>query len=111
MAEIEQDLSDRRSSHRIRRKPLRNLGNALNHALKDQSSFIIEGHTDKVGTRVYNEELSKRRAEAVRDYLVSEMAVSADRLQTSGKGFSEPVDPRHPYAAKNRRVVVVNTAN
>jgi outer membrane protein OmpA-like peptidoglycan-associated protein len=88
---------------------LRVLGNALNHALKDQNSFVIEGHTDKAGTRAYNEELSQRRADAVKDYLVKEMAVSADRLQAVGKGFSEPVDPRRPYGAENRRVVVVNT--
>jgi len=35
--------------------------------------------------------------------------VSADRLQTVGKGFSEPANQRQPYAGENRRVVVVNT--
>jgi outer membrane protein OmpA-like peptidoglycan-associated protein len=88
---------------------LRNLGNALNQQLKDEKLFVIEGHTDKAGTRAYNDELSKRRADAVKDYLVRELGVSADRLQTVGKGFSEPADPRHPYAGENRRVVVVNT--
>jgi outer membrane protein OmpA-like peptidoglycan-associated protein len=44
----------------------------------------------------------------VKDYLVKEVGVSSDRLQTVGKGFSEPVDPKHPYAADNRRVVVSN---
>lgn len=87
---------------------LRNLGNALNQELKDEKSFVIEGHTDKTGTRAYNEELSKRRAEAVKDYLVNQMSVSPDKLQTVGKGFSEPVDGRRPYAPENRRVVVVN---
>jgi len=87
---------------------LRNLGNALNHELKDQKSFVIEGHTDRTGTRAYNDELSRQRADAVRDYLIKEMAVSADRLQTVGKGSSEPADQNHPYAAENRRVVVVN---
>jgi len=87
---------------------LRNLGNALNQDLKDEKGFLIEGHTDKTGTRAYNEELSKRRADAVKDYLVKDLGVSADRLTTVGKGFSELADPRHPYAAENRRVVVVN---
>ena len=87
---------------------LRNLGNALNQELKDEKAFVIEGHTDKTGTRTYNDALSKRRADAVKEYLAKEMGVSPDRLQTVGKGFSEPVDPKHPYAADNRRVVVIN---
>ena len=84
------------------------MGNALNHQLADQKAFLIEGHTDKKGTRAYNDELSKRRAEAVKEYLVRETGVSPDRLQTVGKGFSEPANPKNPYAAENRRVVVVN---
>ena len=87
---------------------LRNLGNALNQDLKDEKEFVIEGHTDRTGTRVYNDELSKRRADAVKDYLVKDIGVSADRLRTVGKGSSEPANPRNPYAAANRRVVVVN---
>jgi OmpA-OmpF porin, OOP family len=87
---------------------LRNLGNALNQQLKDEKVFVIEGHTDRTGTRAYNDELSKRRADAVKDYLVKDMGVSVDRLQTEGKGFSEPANPRKPYAGENRRVVVVN---
>jgi OOP family OmpA-OmpF porin len=87
---------------------LRNLGNALNQELKDEKAFVIEGHTDKTGTRAYNDALSKRRADGVKDYLSNEMGVSPDRLQTVGKGFSEPVDRKHPYAADNRRVVVIN---
>jgi OmpA-OmpF porin, OOP family len=87
---------------------LRNLGDVLNHRLSDQKSFLIEGHTDRKGTRAYNDELSKGRAEAVKDYLVRETGVAPDRLQTVGKGYSEPVNPETPYAAENRRVVVVN---
>ena len=68
----------------------------------------IEGHTDKKGTAAYNMELSKRRAEAVKDYLVRAMGVPADRLETVGKGFSEPANPRNPNAPENRRVIVVN---
>jgi outer membrane protein OmpA-like peptidoglycan-associated protein len=87
---------------------LRNLGNALNQD-QDKKAFLIEGHTDRSGSRVYNDELSKQRADAVKDYLVKDMGVSADRLQTVGKGFSEPANQRQPYAGENRRVVVVNT--
>jgi outer membrane protein OmpA-like peptidoglycan-associated protein len=87
---------------------LRNLGKALNEELKDQKLFLIEGHTDAVGSRAYNAALSDRRAQAVKAYLVQEMGVSSDRLKTVGKGSSEPVVPKNPYAAQNRRVVVVN---
>jgi OmpA-OmpF porin, OOP family len=87
---------------------LRNLGTALNQGLKDQKIFLIEGHTDAVGNPKYNTELSKRRADAVKDFLVHETGVAADRLQTVGKGSSEPAVPKNPFAAQNRRVVVVN---
>jgi outer membrane protein OmpA-like peptidoglycan-associated protein len=87
---------------------LKNLGNALNQELKDQAAFRIEGHTDAVGSRAYNAELSRRRAQAVKDYLVRDMSVAATRLQVVGKGSSEPANPRDPYAAENRRVIVIN---
>ena len=87
---------------------LRNLGYALNTTLRDEKNFLIEGHTDAVGTREYNIVLSNRRAEAVKDYLVREMGVSPDRLRTLGKGSSEPINPKKPYAAENRRVVLIN---
>ena len=87
---------------------LRNLGNALNHALVDQKAFLIEGHTDAAGSPEVNTALSHRRAEAVRDYLIHEMGVSPSRLQAVGKGSSDPANPAAPYAAENRRVVVVN---
>ena len=85
-----------------------NLGNALNHALKEQHHFLIEGHTDARGTAAYNMELSRQRAQAVLDYLVNQMGVAESRLQAVGKGFSEPVPGSDPNAAINRRVVVIN---
>ena len=87
---------------------LRNLGIALNQLTTAEAKLLIEGHTDRKGTRAYNDELSKRRADSVKDYLVKEMGVSADKLETVGKGFSEPANPKNPYAPENRRVVVVN---
>src|SRR5215469_17510023 len=87
---------------------LRNLGNALNHELVNQKSFLIEGHTDAAGSPEVNTALSRRRAEAVRDYLIHDMGVSPSRLQAVGKGSSDPANSADPYAAENRRVVVVN---
>ncbi len=87
---------------------LRNLANALNHELADQKTFLIEGHTDAAGSPQVNAALSLRRAQAVKDYLVQEDGVAPSRLQIAGKGSSEPANPADPYAAENRRVVVVN---
>jgi outer membrane protein OmpA-like peptidoglycan-associated protein len=87
---------------------LHNLGLALNRELADQRAFLIEGHTDAAGNRQYNTILSRRRAQAVKDYLVREAGVSSSRLQTVGKGPSEPANRADPYAAENRRVVIVN---
>ena len=90
---------------------LRNLGNALNHELVEQKSFLIEGHTDAAGNPEINTALSRRRAEAVKDYLIHEMGVSPSRLQAVGKGSSDLANPADPYAAENRRVVVINTGS
>lgn len=53
---------------------------------------VVEGHTDSIGTEEYNQELSKRRALAVRDYLV-EQNIQTDRLKTEGYSFLRPVAP------------------
>src|SRR6266851_3185714 len=89
---------------------LSRLGKALNEGLSDQKLFKIEGHTDAVGTLPYNERLSQLRAAAVREFLVRQMGVSAERLSSVGKAFCEPLDPKDPYGAENRRVVVINQA-
>jgi OOP family OmpA-OmpF porin len=61
----------------------------------------IEGHTDSIGSDSYNQRLSERRADAVKQYLV-EKGVSADRLETRGYGESQPVAPNTtPEGADN----------
>lgn len=52
----------------------------------------IEGHTDSIGSDSYNQRLSERRAQAVKAYLVSK-GVAASRLDTVGKGETEPIAP------------------
>jgi outer membrane protein OmpA-like peptidoglycan-associated protein len=68
----------------------------------------VEGHTDNVGTEAYNLDLSKRRAESVRQFLVSQ-EVAAERLSSEGFGLSRPVaDNATPEGRqKNRRVDLV----
>jgi len=65
----------------------------------------VEGHTDYIGAASYNEQLSERRAAAVRSYL-STRGVSAARLESRGFGESRPIAPGKSDAdrARNRRV-------
>jgi outer membrane protein OmpA-like peptidoglycan-associated protein len=67
--------------------------------------ILVEGHTDNVGSRAINLELSQRRAEAVMAYLV-EKGIDASRLSAKGFGFSRPIASNAtPLGrAKNRRV-------
>jgi len=69
--------------------------------------IVITGHTDNVGKDDYNNALSLRRAEAVRDYLLG-LGVDASKLEIVGKGESEPLadNSSEEGRAKNRRVEV-----
>jgi OmpA-OmpF porin, OOP family len=68
----------------------------------------IEGHTDNIGTDAYNMGLGMRRANAVRDALVSR-GIAAHRLETVSKGEREPVADNRTREgrAENRRVVII----
>jgi outer membrane protein OmpA-like peptidoglycan-associated protein len=75
----------------------------------------VEGHTDSQGDDAYNQRLSERRAQAVRDYLKDVRQVPADRMTVKGLGESRPVaqnmtpDGKENASGmqKNRRVEVV----
>jgi len=51
---------------------------------------LVTGHTDRIGTQAYNQKLSERRADAVRDYLVSK-GVAKDKIETLGMGKTQPL--------------------
>ena len=72
-----------------------------------QADFAIEGYTDSVGSAKSNQLLSERRANAVRDYLVSN-GINADRLTAKGFGEENPIDTNKTAAGRknNRRVEV-----
>lgn len=82
----------------------------LASAIKQMSAagarFIVGGHTDAVGGREYNLELSKRRADALVDFLVSS-GVDRSRLQPEGYGFDKPLPGLGAKAAANRRVEIM----
>lgn len=56
-------------------------------------AILVTGHTDRLGTKAYNQKLSEWRAKAVMSYLVSQ-GVAAERIQTQGMGETEPVIKR-----------------
>lgn len=73
----------------------------------DVEIIIATGHTDSIGTEAYNQKLSERRANAVKEYLVSK-GVPAAKITTLGKGETQPVatNKTSEGRAKNRRVDV-----
>ncbi|HKD05040.1 MAG TPA: OmpA family protein [Bryobacteraceae bacterium] len=70
--------------------------------------LAVEGHTDSVGTDEYNQKLSERRANAVRDYLTS-AGITADNVTAVGMGKADPVASNDTAAGRqqNRRVEMV----
>ena len=78
-----------------------------------QYSFIVEGHADERGTREYNIALGARRAQTVRDYLISR-GVQAQRMRTISYGKERPVAVCNDIScwSQNRRAVtVLNTSS
>lgn len=68
----------------------------------------IEGHTCSTGSEEYNLGLSQRRADAVKDYLISK-GIAGERLSTAGKGEEDPIAPNDMKEgrSKNRRIEFV----
>ncbi len=73
-----------------------------------ERNLIVEGHTDSQGPGSYNQGLSQRRADVVRDYLIRR-GYPADRIQARGMGENTPIaDNASPEGrANNRRVEIV----
>lgn len=84
------------------------LGKALSDPSLRGSTFVVAGHTDAVGSEPYNMELSERRADTIKRYLVEKFGINGTELVTVGYGETKLKDPANPDAAVNRRVQVVN---
>ena len=71
-----------------------------------ETATTVEGHTDSVGNATYNQKLSERRAGAVRDALVNQYGVEANRINAVGYGKTRPVADNATEAGRavNRRV-------
>jgi outer membrane protein OmpA-like peptidoglycan-associated protein len=87
------------------------LGRALTNADLKGSTFVVAGHTDAAGSDGYNQDLSERRADAIKRYLVDKYGINGTDLVTVGYGESKLKDPSQPIAEVNRRVQVVNMEN
>ncbi|WAM26833.1 OmpA family protein [Myxococcus sp. NMCA1] len=87
------------------REQLTEVANALKVS---DSPMVIEGHTDSMGSDAMNEALSYRRAEHVREFLISQ-GVSRDRIQVRGLGEYRPVanNSTPEGRANNRRVEII----
>ncbi len=74
-----------------------------------RSQLVIEGHTDSYGGDESNMALSKRRAEAVGEYMVTQLNIPAYRISAVGFGETQPIANNETAEgrARNRRIDVV----
>jgi len=87
------------------------LGKALSNPDLKGTTFILAGHTDGKGSLPYNQELSDKRVDTVRQYLVSHFKLSPTSLVAVGYGKTKLKNETDPFGPENRRVQVVNMAD
>jgi outer membrane protein OmpA-like peptidoglycan-associated protein len=86
------------------------LGRALGDPRLAGDTFLIAGHSDGKGSADYNVDLSQKRADAVRLYLISKFGIGPERLIATGMGAKHLKNTSDPRAAENRRVQIVNVS-
>jgi outer membrane protein OmpA-like peptidoglycan-associated protein len=86
------------------------LGKALSSPQLANGTFMLAGHTDGKGSDAFNQDLSERRADAVKRYLIARYKLPANNLIAVGYGKSILKNKDNPLASENRRVQVVNMA-
>jgi outer membrane protein OmpA-like peptidoglycan-associated protein len=87
------------------------LGKALSSEDLKGATFVVAGHTDAVGGEEYNQDLSERRADAIKRYLTDKYGIAGADLVTVGYGKGKPKAGVAPTDPSNRRVQVVNMVN
>ena len=111
LAQFTVELNFNFNSAVIRPESYRNVGaiaDALHNPILLGYGFLVIGHTDSVGGRIYNVGLSQRRAEAVVAALVNPFGINPAILQPVGMGEEQLRDPKHPTSGVNRRVQLIN---
>lgn len=86
---------------------LEELSKALARDSLSKFRFEIAGHTDASGSAEYNRDLSERRAETVRNFLI-DRGLSPERIESVGHGEDQPLLPQDPQDPDNRRVEIRN---
>ena len=86
------------------------LGEALSSAEFKGGTFIVAGHADAKGSDTYNQGLSERRADAVKQFLSEKYGIDASNLVTVGYGKTRLKNPSEPFSSENRRVQVINAS-
>lgn len=84
------------------------LGKALSDPSLKGSTFVVAGHTDAIGGDAFNQDLSERRADTIKRYLVQNYGIAGRDLVTVGYGKTRLKDAQDPTDPINRRVQVVN---
>jgi outer membrane protein OmpA-like peptidoglycan-associated protein len=87
------------------------LGRALTNPDLKGSTFLVAGYTDAAGGEAYNQDLSERRADSIKHFLIDKFGIAGTDLVTVGYGKTKLKDPSQPMAEANRRVQVVNMTN
>lgn len=84
------------------------IGRALASGELKHLKFKIEGHTDVIGSDAYNLNLSRRRADSVKQHLIDQYGIAPSALEIDGKGETGLADPRNPTGEANRRVRIIS---
>lgn len=84
------------------------LGKALSDPSLKGTTFVVAGYTDGIGGDSFNQDLSERRADTIKRYLVDKFGIVGKDLVTVGYGKTKLKDPANPAASVNRRVQVIN---
>ena len=84
------------------------LGKALSNPNLKGSTFVVAGHTDAIGGYAFNQDLSERRADTIKRYLIDKYGITGSDLVTVGYGKTKLKDTANPADPINRRVQVVN---
>ncbi|MCP4932977.1 MAG: OmpA family protein [bacterium] len=82
------------------------LGEALSDKRLKGKTFLIGGHTDAKGGDTYNQSLSEKRANAVKEHLAKSFSLESSSLVSIGYGEEQLKSPGAPEDSKNRRVQV-----
>ncbi len=104
---IQFELNSDRLTEAARRQ-LDELAQALNSPVLRDVAFAVQGHTDSLGARAYNRDLSQRRARSVKRHLVERGQVEPVRLVELGLGEDYPLSGTAGDDPRNRRVEIVN---